>query len=156
MTGVEGALPHGAVVKRLRRVVNERGNLLEVQRSDDDEYTGFGQTYVTVTYPGVVRAWYRHLRQADQLIVVHGEAQLVLYDDRPESPTVGTTAEVLFGEASPALVVIPPRLWHGFRPLGNQSLTMLHLNDTAFDHDQPDEERVPIDSDRIPFRWSDL
>ena len=59
MVDVRGTLPHDALVKSPRRVVNQRGDLLEVLRSDDPEFPSVGQAYLTTTFPGVVRAWYR-------------------------------------------------------------------------------------------------
>jgi dTDP-4-dehydrorhamnose 3,5-epimerase-like enzyme len=58
----------------LKRIVNERGHLLEVQRSDDHHYLGLGQAYVTSTIPGVVKAWYRHSTQHIQITLLKGSA----------------------------------------------------------------------------------
>ena len=58
----------GVEIVPLKKIENERGHLVEVQRADDVHYLGFGQTYVTCTLPGIVKAWYRHHRQFDQLI----------------------------------------------------------------------------------------
>ncbi|RYG95476.1 MAG: dTDP-4-dehydrorhamnose 3,5-epimerase, partial [Alphaproteobacteria bacterium] len=111
----------------LKLVSNERGHLMEVQRADDPNFPGFGQAYVTQSFAGVVKAWYRHKSQVDQLCVVTGLVKLVLFDDRPGSLSEGRIDEIVMGELSPRLVQIPPMVWHGFQAIGDQSAFLLHL-----------------------------
>jgi len=44
-------------VRTLKPHVDERGYLCEILRSDDDIFEKFGQCYVSLNYPGVIRAW---------------------------------------------------------------------------------------------------
>lgn len=141
------------VVRDLKLLPNERGRLMEIQRSDESDFLGFGQAYVTSTYPGVVKAWYRHSTQIDQLTVVTGLLKLVLFDDRDGSATRGVVQEVVLGDLAPRLVRIPPGVWHGFQAIGGLETFVLHLNTIPYDFSHPDEERIPPDSDRIPYRW---
>jgi|ADGO01.1.fsa_nt_gi dTDP-4-dehydrorhamnose 3,5-epimerase and related enzymes len=113
MEGIDGVRIVG-----LKKVVNERGHLMEVQREDDDHFIGFGQAYITCTLPGVIKAWYRHQRQLDQIALVRGSATLALFDSRPQSPSAGRTLEWILNDDSPALVQIPPGVWHGFQARG--------------------------------------
>jgi dTDP-4-dehydrorhamnose 3,5-epimerase len=143
----------GVVLKPLKRVVNERGWLLEVQRNDDPEFMGFGQAYVTATPPGIVKAWYRHRRQIDNMAAVTGLLRLVLFDDRPDSPTRGALLEMTAGYDQPTLVQIPYGVWHGFSPIGDTECLILHLNSHPYDFDHTDEDRLPPDSPVVPYRW---
>ena len=143
----------GVRIVRLKKVVNARGHLMEVQRHDDEHFIGFGQAYVTATLPGVVKAWYRHHRQIDQLTLVRGDALVVLFDDRPQSPSVGQTLACALSDDSPALVQIPPGVWHGFQARGSEPLYLLHLNSVAQQADAPDEDRLPPDTIDIPYVW---
>jgi dTDP-4-dehydrorhamnose 3,5-epimerase len=52
---------------------------VEIQRADDKIFPGFGQVYITSTLPGIVKAWYRHTTQIDQIAVIVGLLKLVLY-----------------------------------------------------------------------------
>lgn len=143
----------GAVVKPLKRVVNERGWLLEVQRSDDADFIGFGQAYVTATRPGIVKAWYRHRRQIDNMAAVTGSLRVVLFDDRPDSTSRGTVMELIVGFEQPTLVQIPEGVWHGFTPVSDAECLILHMNSHPYDFDHTDEDRLPPDSPAIPYRW---
>jgi dTDP-4-dehydrorhamnose 3,5-epimerase len=143
----------GVVVTDLKLLPSERGRLMEVQRADEADFPGFGQAYVTSTYPGVVKAWYRHSVQVDQIAVVTGLLKLVLYDDREGSASHGMVQEVVLGDVTPRLVRIPPGVWHGFQATGDREAFALHLNTVPFDPAGPDEERLPPDSDLIPYSW---
>lgn len=143
----------GVRIIPLRKVVNGRGHLMEVQREDDEHFVGFGQAYITCTLPGIVKAWYRHHRQIDQIALVRGAAVVVLFDDRQRSPTAGRTIECVFDDDSPALVQIPPGIWHGFQARSPQPLYLLHLNSVAQNVGNLDEDRLPPDSTDIPYAW---
>ena len=56
----------GVTVKPLRIHADERGYLFEMLRSDEPLFQGFGQSYVTAVYPGVVKGWHFHKKQYDQ------------------------------------------------------------------------------------------
>jgi dTDP-4-dehydrorhamnose 3,5-epimerase len=137
----------------LKKVVNERGHLMEVQRDDDALCRGCGQVYVTATLPGIVKAWYRHHKQVDQIAVIKGDFLLVLFDGREESPTRGELDEIAMTEQAPLLVEIPTGIWHGFKARGDETGYLLHLNSTAVDVNATDEDRLPPDSATIPYKW---
>ncbi|MDI3281087.1 MAG: dTDP-4-dehydrorhamnose 3,5-epimerase family protein, partial [Bacillota bacterium] len=79
----------GVRTKPLRFICDERGRLMEMFRCDDELFQKFGQVYLTTAYPGVVKAWHYHKLQTDNFVVVKGMMKVVLYDDRPDSPTRG-------------------------------------------------------------------
>lgn len=143
----------GVKIQSLKLLPNERGRLMEVQRVDDETYPGFGQAYITSTHSGVVKAWYRHHRQVDQIASVTGLIKLVLYDDRNDSPTNGMLNEIIMGELSPKLVLIPPGVWHGFKTISSEESFLLHLNSIPFDFETRDEDRLPYDDTSIPYKW---
>ncbi|MBC8167265.1 MAG: dTDP-4-dehydrorhamnose 3,5-epimerase family protein [Bryobacteraceae bacterium] len=144
----------GVLITPLKKVVNPRGHLTEVQRADDQHFPGFGQAYVTMTNPGVVKAWYRHHKQIDQIALIKGSLLLVLFDSRGESSTSQALAEIRTSDDSPLLVQIPTGIWHGFQALGSESVLLLHLNTIPFNFDHIDEDRIADDDSRIPYRWS--
>ena len=137
----------------LKRVINDRGQLTEVQRCDDESYLGFGQAYLTLTKPGVVKAWYCHVTQIDQIMLIKGALLLVLYDGRENSPTFQCLQEIKLNEASPLLVQIPSGVWHGFMAYSEVETLLLHLNTIPWDSLSPDEQRLPHNYFSIPYQW---
>lgn len=143
----------GVVIKPLRVHADDRGYLTEILRDDDELFERFGQVYVTTCYPGVVKAWHAHTLQVDHLVCVAGTMKVGLYDDREDSPTRGEVMSLVLGLVRPALVKVPPGVWHGFTPVGGEMATLLNVPTVHYDPAHPDElRREPFDPD-IPFEW---
>lgn len=143
----------GVKVTTLKLLPNERGRLMEIQRQDDPLFPGFGQAYITSTFPNVIKAWYKHSEQIDQIAVISGMLKLVLYDNRENSLTFGKVNTIFLGDLAPKLVQIEPKIWHGFQAIGEKEAFAIHLNSIAFKYDETDEERLPPDSELIPYKW---
>ena len=63
-----------------------------------------------------------------------GQLKIVLYDDRPESPTRGRIMEVLLGRPDNyALLQIPPRVWYGFTAAGSVPAVICNCPDIPHD-----------------------
>mgnify|MGYP001768493126 CR=1 FL=1 len=75
----------GVVIKKLKVIPDERGHLMEIMRADDACFEKFGQVYLTTAYPGVVKGWHYHKKQADNMAVIKGMMKIVLYDGRKKS-----------------------------------------------------------------------
>lgn len=143
----------GVSIKQLRRIVDDRGFIMEILRDDDEVFRGFGQAYVSGIFPGIVKAWHCHERQYDTFCVVSGNAKIGLYDDREGSPTRGETMAVVIGELNPALIQIPPLVWHGMVALGGEPALLLNLPTLHYEREAPDELRRPPFDPEIPFEW---
>ncbi len=128
---------------------------MEILRRDDPFFRAFGQVYVTVARPGVVKAWHAHERQTDHLAVVAGEARIALYDAREDSPTRGNVVDVVAGEANPVLVIIPPGIYHGFKPTGDAPAHVVNVPTELYDYGEPDELRRPYNDPAIPYDWGE-
>lgn len=143
----------GVIIKPLLRHVDERGYLMEILRSDEEIFVRFGQAYVSACFPGIVKAWHCHQRQYDYFCCLVGNMKIGLYDDRAESSTRGQTQAIVIGELNPALVRIPPLVWHGFTALGQQTALVLNIPTEVYNRAEPDElRRDPFDPE-IPFSW---
>ena len=143
----------GVVVKPLKVIPDERGFLMEILRSDDPFYEKFGQAYLTVAYPGVVKGWHYHKLQTDHFCAVRGMAKVVLYDDRESSPTRGEIGEFFMGERNPILLRIPAGVLHGMKGMGVEPAYILNIPTELYRHDDPDEYRVPAHDNDIPYSW---
>ena len=140
--------------KELRVMVDERGRLMEMLRSDDDLFKGFGQLYLTTAYPGVVKAWHYHKKQTDHLVTISGMARIGLYDAREDSPTHGMVNDFFTGTHNPVLIKVPPMVFHGYKCIGEQEAMVLNIPTALYDDDEPDELRMAPHDPSIPFDWS--
>jgi dTDP-4-dehydrorhamnose 3,5-epimerase len=145
----------GIEIRRLEKHADERGFLCELLRKDWKPNEEFVMTYFSLTYPGIVRAWHRHLKtkQIDNMCIIQGMAKIVVYDDRKDSPTKGTINEFIIGEDNMQLIRIPGDCWHGFKALGTKPVILLNFPNKLYNYENPDEERISPDSTRIPYDW---
>jgi dTDP-4-dehydrorhamnose 3,5-epimerase len=143
----------GVQVKRLVKHVDERGYLMELLRRDDEIFEGFGQAYVALNYPGVVRAWHYHKKQDDYFVAVKGTVKVALFDAREDSPTQGQVEEFFLGEGNDIVLKIPKGVMHGYKTVGTEPSLLLNFPSEPYDRQQPDEYRLPWNSDRIPYDW---
>jgi dTDP-4-dehydrorhamnose 3,5-epimerase len=144
----------GVEIKQLTKHADERGCLMELLRCDDAIFGKFGQAYVSLNYPGVVRGWHYHKKQDDHLAVVKGMAKVALYDAREGSPTRGQVDEFFLGEHNNILLKIPVGVMHGYKTVGSEPSLLINFPSEPYDPQQPDEYRLPWDTDQIPYDWA--
>jgi len=143
----------GVQTKQLRLIADGRGYLMEILRDDDPLFAGFGQCYVSATYPGVVKAWHAHEKQTDTFCCVQGNVRVGLWDGREGSPTRGETQSFVLGELNRMVLQIPPGVWHGWVCLGTELAVVLNVPDRHYEYAAPDEVRRPWDDPEIGFEW---
>jgi len=141
------------VVKPLKIVPDDRGYLMEMMRRDWPEFMGFAQSYLTVCYPGVYKAWHYHKKQHDHFVCASGMAKVVLYDSRPDSPTRGKVNVFHMGHLNPILLRIPVYVYHGFTAEGGQPAIIVNYPTELYNYAEPDEYRLPHNDPSIPYDW---
>lgn len=142
----------GVLVHPLKQIPDERGNIKHMLRADDPYFEKFGEIYFSVVYQGAIKAWHLHRRMTLNYTVVSGMIKLVLYDDRPDSPTKGELQELFVGDANYVLVRIPPGLWNGFKGIG--AAPAMVANCATLPHDPEEIIRKDPFSKDIPYDWS--
>lgn len=150
---------HDVETKHLQMNVDERGHLTEMWRADWEFFQGDDEpkmSYFSETHPGIIRAWHRHHRgQIDHFVVPRGKAKVAIYDEREKSPTHGNLETRIIGEGQMNAIRVPGDCWHGFKAIGDERVLLVNFPTNLYDYEDPDEERLPYDSDRIPFDWEE-
>jgi len=143
----------GVVIKPLRRIPDERGTIMKMLQSTDEEFEGFGEVYFSTVFEGVVKGWHLHEENVLFYAVPRGQIKLVLYDDRDDSPTRGELMELFVGERDYKLVRIPPRVWNGFKGIGPGESIVCDV--TTMTHEDDVMHRLdPHDNDVVPYDWA--
>ena len=143
----------GIQIKQLKRRADERGFLMEMLRSDEEMFQQYGQSYVSMNYPGVIRAWHYHKKQDDFWVVVKGMVKAVVYDCREGSPTQGEVNEFFLGDNNPILLRIPVGTMHGYKTVGVEPSLLINFPTQPYNAKEPDEYREAWDSEKIPYDW---
>ena len=150
------SLIEGVSVKELKVISDDRGKLIEILRSDEPIFEKFGQAYITICKPRVVKGWHYHKVQTDHFVCLLGSAKVVLYDARKNSTTHGQINEFILSWDEQKLVKIPTYVYHGFTALGKQDAMILNIPTEVYRYADPDEFRADLFSGEIPYEWGDV
>ena len=147
-------LIHGVELQEMQNILTRNGVTTEVLRPE----WGIGRLPVRhlihVTLRAhAVSAWHCHHIQTDRIFVTEGSLRIVLFDDREGSPTRGQLDVLLLGRMRPATLLIPPFVWHGVQNLEGATSGFINFFDHPYCYENPDEWRLPADTDAIPYRF---
>ena len=87
----------GIIIQQLKQIDDKRGSILHMLKNDSNLFKQFGEIYFSEIHSGLVKAWKRHKKQSQNLVVPLGKIWLVIYDDRPKSNTHGKIAQYKLG-----------------------------------------------------------
>ncbi len=108
-------------------------------------------TYASMTLPGISRGPHEHVDQTDRFCFFGpSDFLIVLWDNRPASPTFNHRMRFIAGESTPSLVVVPNGVVHGYRNIGRESGLILNLPDRLYKGPNRQEEVDEIRHERDP------
>ena len=149
---IDPILIEGVKIKAITNVLSDNGCLTEIYRQDwqlDDK--PMTHVFQKLLSPGGVSAWHAHRYTLDRLFIGLGRAKVVLYDGRSDSISYGAVTEFRLGIERPAIIVVPPGVWHGVKALDNKPALIINVVDQAYCYEDPDHWRLPVDSPEIPY-----
>lgn len=146
----------GVVVKPLRGLEDERGELVEIYREDwgisDAPVTSVHQLTVR---PRKIKGWHMHKESDDRLFVSMGFVRIVLFDSRSHSGTTGLINSFFLSERNRAIVTVPRGVFHAIQNIGEADALLVSLPTTLYNYSAPDKYRLPLDNALIPFNFDD-
>lgn len=142
----------GVKITPLRQILDERGKIMHMLRTDALHFIQFGEIYFSFIHPGVIKGWHIHKRMTLNYAVPVGKIKLVLYDDRENSPTKGELMEIFTGPEDYKLITIPPLIWNGTKCVSETSAII--ANCATLPHDPDEIERLNPFDKKIPYDWS--
>ncbi|MGA2091686.1 MAG: dTDP-4-dehydrorhamnose 3,5-epimerase family protein [Endomicrobiales bacterium] len=142
---------NGVAVRMLKQILDERGKVMHMLRSDSAEFESFGEIYFSTVYPAAIKAWHLHTKMVLNYAVIAGNIKLVLFDDRPDSSTRGTVQELFLGSDNYCLVTVPPGIWTGIK--GISPTTAMIANCASIPHDEQEITRLDPNAPFIPYSW---
>jgi dTDP-4-dehydrorhamnose 3,5-epimerase len=85
-------------------------------------------------------------------ICVFGKVKLVLFDDRVGSSTKGNLMEIYMSTENYNLVTVPPKVWNGFKTLGNENSIIANCSDIP--HNPNEMIRKKYDDSYFNYNWN--
>jgi dTDP-4-dehydrorhamnose 3,5-epimerase len=136
----------------LKIIPNISGNILHAMKVSEESFAGFGEAYFSIAEYGAIKGWKCHTKMLLNIVVPAGEIRFVLFDDRSESPTLGQLQSVILSpDNNYYRLTIPPGIWMSFHGVG-KGLNIL-LNIASIPHDPTEAFTLPLENDKIPFKW---
>jgi dTDP-4-dehydrorhamnose 3,5-epimerase len=157
-TGPErvGVDPGGVSRLHVPTHVDERGWLTEMFDPRWEWLTDpFAYAYATTIRPGYAKGWGLHKKHNDRYFLLLGEAEVVLYDVRPDSAKRGGVTTARLSESDHGLLAIPALVWHATRNVGSRDVVIVNFPTMPFDHADPDKYTLPLANDLIPFTFGE-
>ena len=145
---------NGVKIKKIRTHSDNRGYFREILRRDDKIFKKIAQVSISLTKPGIIKAFHWHKNQDDVFYVLSGKALVILHDLRKKSKTYKQASTFLIDEKDQKLLFIPRKVAHGYKVLGKKPLILLYIMSNSYKRNKPDEQRIPYDSKEIRFDWS--
>jgi dTDP-4-dehydrorhamnose 3,5-epimerase len=143
----------GVIITSRKIIPDDRGKIMHIMKSIDDQYTTFGEVYCSTVYPGIVKGWHLHEKMTLNYIVLKGNIKFVLFDGRSNSKTYREIQEIVIGENNYMMVTVPPHIWNGFKGIGSEESFVINFTDMP--HDPLEIKRMdPHKNDLISYDWS--
>jgi dTDP-4-dehydrorhamnose 3,5-epimerase len=145
----------GVELRRLTVHADHRGALTPMLDARDPLWAEpLVYAYCITIRPSRIKGWGMHERQTDRYVTISGNVRVVLFDDRIDSPTRDTLAQIHFTDVTPGVLTIPPGVWHATHNWGESVATIVNFPTRPYDAEDPDKNRIDPHSGAIPFDWS--
>lgn len=141
----------GVKIIPLKKICDERGMIMHMLKNTDPHFELFGEIYFSTAYPGVIKGWHEHTKQVQFYAVIKGMIKLVLYDNRPKSPTYKELAELYIGDENYQLVRIPTGVINGYKNICTD--TVILANCSTLPHEPDEMLRYDPHGDKVPYEW---
>ncbi|MBY0526687.1 MAG: dTDP-4-dehydrorhamnose 3,5-epimerase family protein [Gemmataceae bacterium] len=148
------SLIHGVVVRPATTQADERGTLCEIY----DPVWGVHEAPLVYVYqftirPGKVKGWHVHHLHDDRIFLSQGSVKVVLYDDRPNSPSYRMVNEIYRTDQQRTVMTIPAFVYHAHQNIGTTDALFISMPTRRYNHADPDVYRLPLDGDDIPYQF---
>ncbi len=141
----------GVKITKLNKIVDHRGSVLPMLRSDSKVFESFGEIYFSTIFNKSIKAWHLHKKNMLNYACISGEVKLVLFDDREDSKSSGKYSEHILTPKNFFLITIPPLIWNGF--IGLDKSESIVANCASLPHDEKEMVRRKHDDKYFKYDW---
>ena len=142
---------HDVKITPLKILSDSRGSVMHMMRNDSKIFESFGEIYFSTIFKDSIKAWHLHKESTLNYVCIKGAVKLVLFDERPESPTKGKYQEINLSPKNYFLVTIPPNIWNGFKGLYEPESIIANCADVP--HKANEINRMHPTDKSIPYDW---
>lgn len=147
----------GATLMQVPSISYEYGVLSEIYHTDWDTYytEPIEHMYVINNHRNHREHWHVHHKTFDRYVLIVGEIEVALLDNRVNSNTKDTLERFTLRQVGmPGYhgLKIPPGVLHTFRS-ASESFILLNNKYPKYNRDDPDKYVYPLDTEGMRFSW---
>ena len=139
----------GVILTPLKQIHNPKGDIFHAMKKSDEGFKSFGEVYFSTINYDDIKGWKKHSQMVLNLVVVLGEIEFVIYDDREKSSTKNEFFTVKLSKNNYQRLTVPPGVWMAFRGINDQTNMLLNL--ASIEHDP--SEATNVELDEIDYNW---
>jgi dTDP-4-dehydrorhamnose 3,5-epimerase len=144
----------GVVIQSAVTHADDRGTLCEIHSPYRAPHAApVVYVYQFTIRPGKIKGWHIHYLHDDRIFISQGQVKVVLYDNRPDSPTYRLINEIHRTELDRNVMVIPAGVFHAHQNIASTDALFISMPTRPYQHDDPDVYRLPIGTDQIPYKF---
>lgn len=141
----------GVKIIPLKRIVDNRGAVYHVFRNENHDID-VEEVYISRVNAGVTKGWKQHLQTWQRFVVPYGKMEIILHDEREDSPTYGAFQRVVLDNVDNyARLELAPQIWYAFRCLSADYSLMINISEMI--HVDGESNNVPLENDLFHYDW---
>jgi len=131
------------ILTPLKQIFHSKGDIFHAMKKSDNGFEGFGEAYFSTIHKDDIKGWKKHTQMTLNLVVIVGEIEFVVYDDKSEA-----FFSVKLSSENYQRLTVKPNLWVAFRGVDDNN-TLLNL--ASIEHDPSEAENLELES--IVYEW---
>ena len=139
----------GVTLTPTKIIKNPNGNIYHVLKKSDAGYLGFGEAYISTIEVGKIKGWKKHYNMTMNVVIPFGRVCIVVFDDRPLSPTCNSFFETVLSPDNYSRLTIPAGLWSAFLGVGVENSMILNISDCIHNNSASES----LEFSEIPYIW---
>ena len=139
----------GVTLTPMKIIDNPNGDIYHVLKKSDVGYLGFGEAYISIIEVGKIKGWKKHHNMTMNVVIPVGSVCVVIFDDRPSSPTRNSFFETVLSIDNYFRITIPAGLWSAFMGVGLENSMIFNISDCI--HNDSRSESLAFCE--IPYIW---
>lgn len=141
----------GVRIIPLKQIFDERGAVYHVFRNEFHDIN-VEEVYISRVNAGVTKGWKQHRQTWQRFVVPYGKMEIVLHDERENSPTKGVFQKVILGPGEYyARLELPPMIWYAFRCMTNDYSLMVNISELI--HEDGESNNIPLVNELFSYKW---
>tara|TARA_Y100001970_G_scaffold205103_1_gene249772 strand:- start:381 stop:821 length:441 start_codon:yes stop_codon:yes gene_type:complete len=131
----------------MKIIAHEKGSIIKLIKSDQNEFYGFGEAYLSSVNINETKDWRRHKEMYCNLVVIRGEVSFKLFDNRMTLNAKGSFMSIKLSRDKYVKLTIPPNIWFCFKGEKKEN-QILNISNRIYD---PNEvESLPLNNNNMP------